>query len=57
MNFFLKGGKSQDIERYKAFLERTKQLERKVELLSHIPNQEIQRAVGTSPGVTNLFLD
>ena len=57
INFFIKGSSPEDIERYKTFLERTKQLEQKVELLSHIPNKEIQRAIGTSPGVTNLFLD
>ena len=44
-------------ERYLRFLEWTKEIALKVDLLAHVPNSEIQRAVGTVPGNTPLFLD
>jgi hypothetical protein len=54
-NFFYQGD---DQTRYKSFLESTKQvLKSKVELLAHIPNDEIQRASGSFPESNNLFLD
>lgn len=46
-----------DRSRYQAFLESTKRLECKVEVLSHIPNGSVQRAAVTTPAAGSLFLD
>jgi hypothetical protein len=54
-NFFFENDPEKD--RYRRFLEWTKKLESKVDLLAHVPHSEIQRAVGTQPGNTPLFLD
>jgi hypothetical protein len=56
-NFFLNGSSTLDQERYLKFLNWTKDLESKVELMAHVLPPEIQRATGTRPGITNLFLD
>ncbi|KAL3913075.1 MAG: hypothetical protein SGILL_006635, partial [Bacillariaceae sp.] len=56
-DFFFKTGSATDQERYVAFLERTKELESKVEILAHVPHGEVQRAIGSAPGPSNLFLD
>jgi len=56
-NFFLEGSIPVDQARYQEFLEWTKRLESKVEVLSHVPNDMIQRATGTFFGYGNLFLD
>jgi hypothetical protein len=55
-NFFL-NGTSTDHTRYLKFLNWTKTLESKVELLGHVHNSKVQRAMGTSPGTTDFFLD
>lgn len=48
-----------DKDRYKQFLQRTKDLESKVELLKHVPNTDVQRVMGDLPpqSVSDLFLD
>jgi hypothetical protein len=56
-DFFFDSGNSNDQERYMQFLERTKELETKVEMISHVPNNKIQRAMGSAARTTNLFLD
>jgi hypothetical protein len=55
-NFFLNGTTADQV-RYKKFLNCTKDLESNVELLAHVPHSDVQRAMGTTPGTTNLFLD
>jgi len=56
-NFFLEESSDQDTERYMAFLERTRAIQEKVEIVGQVPHNEIQRAMGAQPGITNLFLD
>lgn len=59
-NFFFHGSgpnAKQDHERYMQFLQFTKELESKVEVLAHLSNKEVQRADGTFPAATSLFLD
>jgi hypothetical protein len=58
-NFFLKNNNDEDkIARYKRFLDWTKELESKVDVLEHVPHFKIQRAIGTTAGtITDLFLD
>jgi hypothetical protein len=56
INFFWEGGAS-DKPRYKKFINWTKELESNVKILAHIPNTDVQRAMGTSPSTTSLFLD
>jgi hypothetical protein len=56
-NFFYESDIAADRTRYKAFLEFTKRLESKVEVLAHVPNDEVQRAVGSISSSGNLFLD
>lgn len=48
-----------DEARYKQFLQRTKDLESKVEVLKHVPNTDVQRVMGDLPpqSVADLFLD
>lgn len=56
-NFFLEGGSTEDASRYMAFLERTKAMQDTVEVVAHVPHSQIQRASGTHPGKSDLFLD
>jgi len=58
-NFFLEGGGDDptDRDRYRKFLERTKQIESQVELLEHVPNRGVQRATARHPVSNDLFLD
>ncbi|VEU44727.1 unnamed protein product [Pseudo-nitzschia multistriata] len=57
-NFFLAGGDPSDRERYRAFLSLTKEIERsKIELLEHVPNRSVQRAIARHPVSNDLFLD
>jgi hypothetical protein len=55
-DFFWSGN---DKDRYKQFLQRTKELESKVEVLKHVPNTDVQRVMGDLPpqSVSDLFLD
>ena len=58
-NFFLESGGDDptDRDRYRKFLERTKQIESQVELLEHVPNRGVQRANARHPVSNDLFLD
>jgi len=60
-NFFLKGStaSAEDQNRYKEFLNLTKQIEKEnVELLAHVPNHGIQRATGGKfPKSMDLFFE
>lgn len=56
-NFFLESADPIDQARYKKFLDRTKQVESKVELLEHVPHRSIQRAMAKHPVSDDLFLD
>eukprot|EP00751_Fragilariopsis_kerguelensis_P020278 CAMPEP_0170893404 /NCGR_PEP_ID=MMETSP0734-20130129/42419_1 /TAXON_ID=186038 /ORGANISM="Fragilariopsis kerguelensis, Strain L26-C5" /LENGTH=591 /DNA_ID=CAMNT_0011283929 /DNA_START=25 /DNA_END=1800 /DNA_ORIENTATION=+ len=60
-NFFLKGSaaSAEDQNRYKEFLNLTKQIEKNnVELLAHVPNHGIQRATGGKfPKSMDLFFE
>ena len=56
-NFFLKGSPDPDRKRYTKFLEQTKELQGKVEVVKYIPHSQIQRAMAIRPGMANLFLD
>ena len=44
-------------ERYRRFVNRTKDLGSSVEVLKHVPHYAIQRMSGQSPNLTSLFLD
>lgn len=44
-------------ERYRRFVHRTKELGSSVEVLKHVPHQEIQRMQGKSRRASSLFLD
>jgi hypothetical protein len=56
-DFFWIGNDTKD--RYKQFLQKTKDLESKVEVLKHVPNTDVQRVMGDlSPqNMADLFLD
>jgi hypothetical protein len=56
-NFFLQESHPADRERYERFLELTKQIEEKVELLEHVPHRSVQRATAEYPVSMDLFLD
>lgn len=56
-NFFLEGSSDTDRERYIKFLEKTKELQGKVEVVTYIPHGQVQRAMAIRPGMANLFLD
>ena len=56
-NFFHEGSTDDDSARYTAFLELTKALQDKVEVVAQLPHAEIQRATGVEPGMVDLFLD
>jgi hypothetical protein len=56
-NFFLQGSSETDSERYANFLQKTKELQAKLEVVAHIPHSQIQRAMAIRPGMANLFLD
>ena len=56
-NFFLESDNPVDRDRYKRFLELTKQIETNIELLEHVPHHKIQRALADRDVSTNLFFD
>jgi hypothetical protein len=54
-NFFWKDEDGNKNERYRAFVQHTKDVADSVEILHHVPHREIQRMQG--PNTTSLFLD
>jgi hypothetical protein len=56
-NFFFESGHARDRARYVRFLDWTKRIESQVELLCHVPSEEVQRTIGTFSESTNFFLD
>lgn len=56
-NFFLECSSQEDRERYTRFLQKTLDIQKKVELVASIPHSEIQRATASQAGMSNLFLD
>lgn len=54
-NFFWNDEDTKD--RYRAFVEQTKEVAASVEKLDHVPHRSIQRMQGTNPNTTCLFLD
>jgi hypothetical protein len=44
-------------DRYKAFIERTKEIGTNVDVLQYVKHHEVQRVLATSRNITSLFLD
>ena len=56
-DFFYESDDAADQDRYLSFLEKTRELESRVEVVSRVPHSHIQRATGSASVSPNLFLD